>query len=359
MLDLLGDGGVAAVFGLGGGVLIGLAARLGRFCSLGAIEDAVLGRTYQRLSMWGVAIGVAILGTFALAATGHLDIALTTFHRAPFSPALVLGGSLLFGYGMALAGNCGFGALARLGGGDLRSFVIVLVLGISAFVTLSGPLAPIRVALVEWTRVELPSGGIPGLLELAGIPHAMTFLAIGGMLLGVGLIGVGRDASAVTWSAMVGLAVISGWAGTYWIATTGFDEIAVVSHTFSAPVGDTILYAMTASGGGLGFGIGSVVGVALGAVLGSVRKGHFRWEACEDPRELRRQIGGAALMGVGAALAVGCTVGQGISAFSTLAYGAPIAVAGIYAGAALGLNQLVLGRFRLSDVLPLSRVRDH
>jgi len=67
-------------------------------------------------------------------------------------------------------------------------------------------------------------------------------------------------------------------------------------------VGDTIIYAMMGSALGLNFAIGSVAGVLAGAFLGSMVKGHFRWEACEDPRELRRQIVGAAIMGVGAIL---------------------------------------------------------
>jgi len=74
-----------------------------------------------------------------------------------------------------------------------------------------------------------------------------------------------------------------------------------------------------------------------------VIKGHFRWEACEDPRELRRQVLGAVLMGFGAVLALGCTIGQGISAFSVLAYSAPLTLAAILAGAAFGLRQLITG----------------
>ena len=100
---------------------------------------------------------------------------------------------------------------------------------------------------------------------------------------------------------------------------------------------------MTASGNTLSFSVGSVVGVILGAAIGSYSKGHFRWEACEDPRELRRQIGGAALMGPGAILAMGCSVGQGISAFSVLSFSAPVAFVSIFAGAALGLRQLIVG----------------
>ena len=86
-----------------------------------------------------------------------------------------------------------------------------------------------------------------------------------------------------------------------------------------------------------------MAGVLIGAFIGSLIKGHFRWEACEDPRELRRQLLGGALMGAGAVIAMGCTVGQGLSAFSTLSYSAPVTFAAIFAGAAFGLRQLIEG----------------
>ena len=116
-----------------------------------------------------------------------------------------------------------------------------------------------------------------------------------------------------------------------------------MSHTFSAPIGETVLYVLTSSGNTISFGTGSVLGVILGAFAGSLFKGQFRWEACEDPRELRRQIFGAALMGIGAVVAVGCSVGQGLSAFSVLAYSAPITLLCMMIGAAIGLRQLILG----------------
>lgn len=104
-----------------------------------------------------------------------------------------------------------------------------------------------------------------------------------------------------------------------------------------------MIYVMTSTGGGLSFGVGSVAGVLIGAFMGSLLKGQFRWEACDDPRELRRQIFGACLMGVGAVLALGCTIGQGISAFSVLAFSAPVVFLSIFAGAAIGLRQLITG----------------
>jgi hypothetical protein len=119
--------------------------------------------------------------------------------------------------------------------------------------------------------------------------------------------------------------------------------VAVEGHTFTAPLGRTLMWLMTSSAGGLSFSVGSVLGVLLGAWLGSRYKGTFRWEACEDPRELGRQVGGAALMGIGGVVALGCSVGQGVTAFSTLAYSAPVVLAAICAGAMLGLKRLIAG----------------
>ncbi|MBV0912766.1 YeeE/YedE family protein [Anianabacter salinae] len=346
MLDLFGEPLMVAVIGFGGGLLLGLAARLGRFCSLGAIEDALYGGDTRRLRMWGVAIGTAVLLTFAAAAAGWASLDRSVYLGTAWNPVAGILGGLLFGYGMALAGNCGFGALARVGGGDFRSFVIVLVMGLSAYAVLSGPFAALRVwAFPGYALTGTAPGIAHHLASFAGVPVVATGILIGGAILAFSLADR-RFASTrgmVFWSVVVGVAIVSGWVGTTWVATNGFDGLPVVSHTFAAPLGDSMLYLMTASGRSVSFGVGSVAGVLAGAFAGSLVKGHFRWEACEDPRELRRQIIGAALMGVGAVLALGCTVGQGLSAFSVLALSAPVTVLAIFAGAALGLRQLITG----------------
>jgi hypothetical protein len=331
--------------GLSGGVILGLAARLGRFCTLGAIEDLLYQQSSLRMRMWGIAIAVAVLGSFSVMATGLLPAEKTLYLGMAWAPLASVLGGLMFGYGMALAGTCGFGALARLGGGDLRSFVIVVVMGLAAYVTLSGPLAPLRVWLFPMDPATVPAG----LAHLAGRSFGLAPPVIGMTVGAIALIAllaspVWRDTPmSLFWAVCVGLAVVSGWAGTALIAEAGLDSIPLSSHTFSAPVGETMLFAMTSTGGSLSFGIGSVAGVWLGAFIGSLYKGHFRWEACEDPRELRRQIFGASLMGAGAVIAMGCTIGQGLSAFSLLSYGAPITFAAILAGAAIGLRQLIEG----------------
>ena len=350
MFELLNEGQLAALIGGIGGIMLGLAARMGRFCTLGAIEDYLYGNSQTRLRMWGLSIGIAMFAVFGSMATGLFDPTRTAYLSQHWNPLYSIIGGVMFGYGMALSGNCGYGALARLGGGDLRSFVIVLVAGISAFVVMSGPLAVVRVMI--FPVVEITDQAIPSIAYLLAdalpLSVPMIGLAIAVLITLATLSGdqFHREGKAIFWSIVVGVAIASGWAGTQWIADHGFASADIRSHTFVAPVGDSIIYAMNGSALGLNFAIGSVAGVLAGAFLGSMVKGHFRWEACDDPRELRRQIIGAAIMGVGAILAFGCSVGQGITAFSLLAYSGPVTFAAIFLGARIGLKQLIEGFMR-------------
>jgi uncharacterized protein len=348
MFDTVSDSALVALIGMASGLLLGLAARLGRFCTMGAIEDMLYGQNDTRMRMWVLAIGLSVMGTFGLMAMGWMEPERSFYLSIRWMPLVSIIGGLMFGYGMALAGNCGFGSIARLGGGDMRAFVIVLVMGLSAYFVMSGPLAPLRAALVHQQDV-IPGEMPPGLAHLLSVWTGASVPLIGiviGALIVIGTLSSRRflaNPRAIFWAAVVALGIVSGWAGSYWVATTGYTEMPVVSHSFSAPVGESLLYAMTGSARAPSFAVGSVAGVILGAFIGSLFKGHFRWEACEDPRELRRQITGAALMGVGAVLALGCTIGQGVSAFSVLAFSAPVVFLSILAGAAFGLRQLIEG----------------
>ncbi|AHM04579.1 Lipocalin-related protein and Bos/Can/Equ allergen [Roseibacterium elongatum DSM 19469] len=346
MLDILGETGAILLIGLVGGIVLGLAARLGRFCTLAMIEDAHYGNDLSRLWLWVMALGTALAANFALDAAGLMEIS-QSFYITNAFPVLgaVLGG-LMFGYGMAQAGNCGFGHLARIGGGDLRSLVIVLAMGVTAMVTISGLLAALRIRLFPVTfSPDRPQGLAHAAERITGIDASLIGMALGVVMIlaAIRFLPTERRASHLFWGGLVGLTVTSGFFGTWWVANTGFGAWPVVSHAFTAPVGDTIHYAMFSSGLDPKFGIASVVGVIIGGGIGSVIRFGLHWEACDDPRQLKRQLAGAGLMGVGAVLAAGCSVGQGLSGFSVLGYTAPLTAAAIWAGAWLGLRQLIVG----------------
>ena len=349
MLELT-DSQLAAVAGLVGGVMLGLAARIGRFCSMGAVEDAVYGADLGRMRMMAMAASVAIAGTFTLLSLGVFDPNDTRYFRTEWSPTGSIVGGLLFGIGMALVGTCGFGSLARAGGGDLRGLVMVLVIGIAAYASIAGPLAGIRLWIV-------PVVPIAGGTSHHGIAHISasalsTPIALPAALAAIALAGWAlidrrfrRLSDHLIWSVVAGLAIVLAWSATSTIASVAFEPVETESYTFIAPLGQAILYLMISDVGDLDFPIGAVIGVSLGAAIGSFFKSEFRWEACDDARELGRQIMGAAMMGFGGVLAAGCTIGQGLSALSLLSLSAPVTIVSILIGARIGLYLLVEASF--------------
>jgi uncharacterized membrane protein YedE/YeeE len=346
MLDLVSEPIAVLLIGGIGGIMLGLAARLGRFCTLGMIEDVHYGQDFGRLWMWATALGVAMVANGAAQALGWVDLTQAVLLSTKYSVIGAILGGLLFGYGMAQAGNCGYGVLARLGGGDIRAFLIAVVMGVTASATIFGVLSPVRTHLFAPQQdMEAPQGFAHWLEAGVGVSPTAFGLLIGAVLV---LVSIRHQTpeyrlKRAAWGSVVGLAISLGFVGTYQVALQGFESWPVVSHSFTAPIGETIRYAMLSSGLAPKFGIGSVVGVIIGAAIGSIIEDGFRWEACDDPRELRRQIGGAALMGVGAVLAAGCSIGQGMTALSLMTFTAPIVCVSIWFGTWLGLKHLIIG----------------
>jgi len=345
MTDFLGAE-IAVLGGLAGGVVLGIAARWGRFCTFGAIEDQVLGADGTRLRMWGLAIAVAIAGVFAINAQGWINVEESIYLGNPVTLVSTIVGGLLFGLGMSLVGTCGFGIMSRIGGGDMKSIVTFLVMGISAFATMNGITASLRVWLFPTPSQSDSPAGIAHIIGNAVSiePNLIAFasaiiLAIVVLLNGA----LFRNVRYLTAGIIVGLVVVFGWWITGVAGADPFDPQPLGSFTFAAPIGDTILFIMASTGTKLDFGIGAVAGVIVGAYVTTLALRDFRWEACEDAIELKRQMLGGMYMGIGGVLALGCTVGQGMSAASALAVSAPIALASMYVGAWFGLQFLVSG----------------
>jgi len=335
---------ITPLIGCVGGIVLGLAARLGRFCSLGAIEDASFGMGSARLATWGLAIAIAILGVTSLDALNLMPVASVFYLTNPVPVLSTVCGGFAFGVGMALVGTCGFGALARLGGGDLSGLVVVLVIGMAGYISSSGAIGIVRARYIGEAPDTASETSLGHLISsvVGGTPETIA-LCIGVTLLGTMLYRLRSERRYIFCGSAVGLVIVAGWAVTAWQNDLDFGETLIRSYSFVRPVGDTMIYLMTSSGTSFSFGAASVLGVIIGAAVGANIKREFRWEACDDARTLKRQILGAALMGVGGVFSLGCTVGQGLSAASVLAISAPVAVCSMMVGAWCGLQWLVNG----------------
>ena len=347
---MLSPSTIAFACGLAAGAVLGVAGRAGRFCTLAMLEDAFFGSDYRRLKSFALAASVALLATQALAAFGIVDLSRSIYLTASIGLGGAILGGLMFGVGMALVGTCGFGTLVRVGGGDLRAIVVFLVLGLSALATMRGITGMLRLMLIEPLSVRLPEGStqnLTSLLGAGGTTRAILVVAISAALAFWALADgkLIRSPRLLASGLAVGAAVAFGWFATGWLADDEFDPVRVSSLTFVAPLGDAILYVATFSGARLNFGIGSVAGVVAGSFAAAMLARGFRWEACDDARELKRHMIGALLMGIGGIMSLGCTIGQGLSAFSTLAVSAPITMVAIACGARVGLEFTMTGEW--------------
>ena len=345
-----GDAVLLALLAAALGAVLGFVARRTQLCTLGAIADAALCGDDRRARALVLAMAVAVLGTQALAAFGLIDLERSIYLAAGFGWFGAVLGGLAFGFGMALVGTCGFGVLVRLGSGDLKALVAFLTLGIVAYATISGPLAYLREGVIEVADLSLPTA--PGLVEVtagwldvdaAGL-RLLLAVAVAAPMLFYALRTTAAPARRADRIAglVVGVVIVLGWLVTGTAGQDEFEPKPLQSFSFVRPLGDTILYTILASALPLGFGIASVIGVVAGSALaGSTRR--MRREAFDGVRELRRHLLGAALMGFGGVVALGCTIGQGISGMSTLALSAPLALGGIVVGAVTGLRYLETG----------------
>jgi uncharacterized membrane protein YedE/YeeE len=356
-LDLLKSQVLWAAFVVS--VAFGVIAQRTHFCTMGAISDIVNMGDWTRMRMWGLAVGVAVLGFAIMVWLGWIDPTKTIYATGRIIWLSALIGGALFGFGMVLASGCGSKTLVRVGGGSLKSLVVFVVMGVASFATLRGVTAVLRTETVDKVAFELaPGSGLPLLLAAAtGWSATSTTLwlglAVGGALVLWALLGAGfRSTDNVLAGVGIGATVAAMWwvsgrlgfvaehpetlEAVYLASNTGRME----SLTFTAPMAYTLDWLMFFSDRSklLTLGVVSVVGVVVGALAYALATRSFRWEGFRDTRDTALHLVGAVCMGVGGVTAMGCTVGQGLSGLSTLSLTSFIAVAGIMAGALAGFR---------------------
>lgn len=336
----------------------GAIGRKTHFCTMGAVSDIVSMGDWTRMRMWLLAIGTAVLGAGLLHATGQIDLGKSIYRTPTLTWLSCLLGGGCFGIGMVFASGCGGKTLIRIGGGSLKSLVVFLTLGIVAYMTMRGILGVLRVNLIDKVALTFPGGqDLPALLSAAGLSPATAFwlpvLGIGGGLMAFCLLR--RDfwqADNLLGGIGIGLCVVAGW---YVSGHVGYlaehpdtlEEAFIATNsgrmeslTFVAPQAYALelLMLWSDSSRKMSFAIATVLGVVAGSAAWALATRSFRWEGFASVEDTASHLIGAALMGFGGVLAMGCTVGQGITGFSTLALGSMLTFLAIVASAAAALK---------------------
>jgi uncharacterized protein len=347
---------IVAIGGFAIGLIFGAVVQRTNFCAMGGISDFVLMGDGRRFRAWLLAIAVAIIGTQALYFAGIIDIDKSIYLAPNIGWLGAIVGGLMFGFGMTQTGGCASKNLVRLGGGSLKSLIVVVVLGIVAYMTLRGLLALPRLQ-IETTNINLTARGLhnQNLGEMAGaavgIP-AVYARAVAAAVVALLFLAIcfkdeafRRSPRNIVAGVGLGLAAIGGWLVTGVLGADAFNPAPLASITFVAPAGESLQYLMTFTGSTIDFGIAVFGGVIVGSFLAAVATGTFYVETFTERGDLMRHLGGAMLMGAGGVMALGCTIGQGITGMSTLSLGSLIAWLSIVSGGYLGIRYLEEGSF--------------
>ena len=336
--------------------VFGAVANRVNFCTMGAVTDVVNFGDWRRMRMWVLAIAVAIAGSGLLHAFGVINLSKSIYAGTSVMWVSMLVGGFLFGFGMTLSSGCGSKTLIRAGAGNLKSWVVMFVLAIAAYMTLKGLFAVWRVNVLDPWRFDLAALGAKG-SDLANIAAAaglgaaavtwVPLVAAAALLI---YVFKDRDFRAspdlIVGGVVVGLVVVGGWYITGHVGYLAEDPSTleekfvatngnrIESYSFTSPVAYTLELLMFWSDQSriVTFGIAGVLGMLAGSCVYALASRTFRWEGFGSVEDVANHIVGGVLMGFGGVTALGCTIGQGLTGVSTLALGSFLALGGIIAG---------------------------
>ncbi len=352
---------LTAVFAIA--VVLGAVVNKTNFCTMGAVSDWINIGDNGRMRAWLLAMAIAITGVVAMETMGVINLSGETFppyRTANFGWLRYLVGGALFGIGMTLGSGCGNKTLVRVGAGNLKSLVVLVIASIMAYLMLWTPFyEKLFHPWVAATTINLAQHGMQN--QELGTVISGTFgmqqsralnAAIGGAL-ALGLfIHIFRSADFrssfdnILGGVVVGLAVLAGWyitggpLGQAWkeyadFATQVPSRVQVQSYTFISPMGDSVRYLMSPGKTTLiNFGVVALAGVIFGSFIYAVITKKFRLEWFVSTKDFANHALGGALMGMGGVLSMGCTVGQAITGMSTVAIGSMLTFLAIVIGAA-------------------------
>lgn len=361
-------------------IILGVVVNKTNFCTMGAVSDMVNMSDYGRFRAWLLAIAVATIGASILEYIGLVNVT-DTFPPYRANQLIyienILGG-ILFGIGMTYASGCGNKTLIRIGGGNIKSIFVFIVIAIIAYYMTSpfpdSDKTLYSVLFYDWVNplaVSLQSNQDIGALLSSDNKQTMR-LAAGLVLAAVLLVYIFKAADFrsskdnILAGLVIGLIIVSAWytSSNISISADGSNysmaeyyaewdmlaesnegkpatgrTLSPQSFTFINPIGQTYGYIKDGFDSALlTFGLVSVFGVILGSFVWSRISGSFRVEWFVDFKDFLNHFIGAILMGFGGVLGLGCTIGQGITGMSTLALGSILTFVSIVFGSAMTMK---------------------
>lgn len=314
---------IVNILGLIIGLTLGAIAQKSQFCFSGSIKDYILTKSTMRGSSVLMAAIVAIIATQIVGLNMGFDYTESQYHSQNINYFTLILGAALFGIGMTYADGCSTRHLVKFAQGDKNSLIVIVFTSIFAIATAQGFIYE-KITPITQNETLLAISASIGNFTL-NVYAVLTILII---LLALLVKKVKRVFSLYD-GVIVGLLVACAWAVTGFYKEESFDRIIqFIGLSFVNPNARSIELFMSYEIKELTFGISTVFGVLIGAFIMSKfnKKYSFGCTAAGGENRVLFNMFGGALMGIGGILAMGCTVGQGLTGISTLAFASFIAI---------------------------------
>ena len=278
--------------------------------------------------------------TQVLVLGGWLKPGASRFIANPGSVSGAVLGGLFFGAGMILTRGCASRLLILSANGNLRALLSGLVFAVTVQATMAGWLVPVRQFFYNLWPID---GGPARDLQVLTGTAPWGGMVLASVALASGIYFFWRQHTGRPWLAMgavgSGLCIAAGWGFTQAVASQSFEPVAITSLSFSGPSAEWLMRVLsTASVPGFGFDAGLLPATFIGSLIGALIGGDFKFEGFKTENKLGHYLTGAILMGFGAVLAGGCTVGAGMTGGAIFALTAWLTLISIWIGAALTLR---------------------
>ncbi len=326
---------------IGGGVIVGLlfgaVVQRSRFCLVAAVSNLVLVKDHRHLHAYTAALAVAIVGTAVLEQGGWVAVAESAYRAPSLNWGGALLGGLVFGFGAMLAGGCATRTVVRVAEGNLGALLALLGFVAGGMATLYGVLGPIRSWLTAKTTAPLAAGDA-SLAIILGAPQWLVAGTAAALCLAVILLlgDARKGAGMILAGALIGLLVTAGWWTTGYLALDDFTDARPSSVSISGPLARAGLFLATTQLSSAHFGLAVVAGILIGGLLAALASRSFRWVPPDGSRVGAYLVGGV-LMGIGAIVAGGCNIGNGLTGASTISLHSFLAFAAMLLGMRAGL----------------------
>lgn len=320
------------ILGLFIGIIFGIIAQKNQFCFSGSIKDYILTKSTKRGASVIMAMIVAIISTTIITNNFQIDLTQSSYFKTNINYFAVIAGGLLFGMGMMIADGCSSRSLVKYAQGDTNALITLIFIGIFAYATTKGLLYGVLDPFVNNTLLIEISSNIKNtqmnIFIILGI--LITLLAF--------LIKKVKRIFSLLDGVSIGILVSISWFVTGFIGQESMErEIALGGISFVYPTAKTLELFTYYEVNELSFGISMVCGVLVGTFLMSFfnKKYSFGCTSNQNINKVKYNMIGGSLMGTGGILAIGCTVGQGLTGLSTLAFSSLLAIISIFISAVI------------------------